>query len=1085
MVSDERSRVPVARRRSRRPSAGTVTPSEYVHDMAVDTTWSPLGSAAFDALAGLVRDAKAGDPLRPVTVVTPSPAAAVGLRRELARRTGGIAVVAFQSLDALAEQLAAPALGAEVVVGVDREVVLAAIRAELRRTPGRFEGIAHHRSTWETLARTVGEVATLSGAARAVVADAGGLGAEVVRLHDAIAASVGIGGRVEVFDTAVRRVAATPSVLEPFGPVIVYLPARLDAPAVALLRCLGEVGDVRVIAGRTGVDDVDRAGVETVASVGGAAPAGDEVPVPVHATDILSANDIDDEIRAAIRSLLAQVDETTPLHTMALVHPSGAPYARSVAETLRSAGIPFSGPSTETLGHTAPGRVVLGLLDVAAQRFSRQCIVDLWSSGVVVGDDGSLVRSVALDHRSRRLGIIGGRDDWTGRVEGRRAWLDEHPVDPVAGDPARTERRHRRRAVELAELDQIDAAVGAVASLIDAVPRAWAPLADWVGEALDVLCGPSTRRTDWPAHELDADTAIRTALGRLAALDTVDLSPSLVVVIDTIRSVLDMPAPRRGGTGSGLLVTTLDHPPIVPIRGVAVVGLAEGHLPRPVRDDVLLSDTLRRAIGLPVADDHTLDQRRALATALAAADGVRVLTYARCDQRSGRRQVPSRWLVDAIEAKTGARPRSEHLLSGTAVRGVDVIASHAAATSRIAAGAVALDASERQIAALAAGEFDAHAASLDPVVASGASLARHRLADAFTRFDGNLSGDGIDVLAENERHLSPTGIETYATCPRKWFFRHGLGIGDVDRPEEVDRLQPRDKGTLTHRILERFIGDAIDAAAVPAPGEAWDDDDLRRLATIADEEFRDFERRGLTGHPRWWDFDRQEILQVLVATVHHDDLLRAASQSTPVAVELTFGRDGIDPLRVVLDDGRTVPLAGQADRVDVVPGGVRVYDYKYASAGPFAPLKKALADGGDPLDGGRRLQLVAYAEAAAAQRGVDRSSAWYWFLKPGHTGTHIGYEVTADHRRLFRATLRVLVDGVGSGHFPAHSGADDWFAGTNENCGYCDFDAICPADREEEWERVRADPALDDLVRLAEEGAPAFLVTATTGDDPA
>ncbi|WP_436795583.1 PD-(D/E)XK nuclease family protein [Actinospongicola halichondriae] len=1050
--------------------------------MPVETTWSPLGAPAFDVLARLVASAKDDDPLRPVSVVTPSPAAAVGLRRELARRAGGVAVVAFQSLDALAEQIAAPDLGAEVVVGVDREVVLAAIRAELSRSPGRFEGIAHHRSTWETLARTVGEVSTLPEAERSKVATAGGLGAEVVRLHDAIASSVGIGGRVEVFETALRRVTATPSAVAPLGPVIVYLPARLDAPALSLLRCLGEVGDVRVIAGITGVADVDRASIETVVAVGGTGPADHEVPVPVTATDIVSANDIDDEVRAAVRALLSQVDETTPLHSMALVHPSASPYARSVAETLRSAGIPFSGPSTETLGHTAPGRVVLGVLDVAAQRFSRQSIVDLWSSGVVIGEDGTLVRSVALDHRSRRLGILGGRDDWESRVEGRRAWLDEHPVEPVASDPVRTEQRRRGRATELAELQQIDAAVGVVGSLIDAIPPEWTALADWVSEALDALCGPSTRRTEWPAHELDADTAIRTALGRLAALDDVDPSPPLAVVIDTVRSVLEMPAPRRGGTGSGLLVTTLDHPPIVPLRAVAVVGLAEGHLPRPVRDDVLLSDTLRRAIGLPVADDHTLDQRRSLATSLAAADRVRVLTYARCDQRSGRRQVPSRWLVDAIEATSGDRPRTEHLLEGAEVPGVEVIASHAAATSRVAAGALALDESERQIAALAEGDFDAHPAALDPVVASGATLARHRLADAFTRFDGNLEGDGIDVLAEDERHLSPTGIETYATCPRKWFFRNGLGIGEVDRPEEVDRLQPRDKGTLTHRILERFVGDAIEADIVPAPGETWGDDDLRRLATVADEEFCDFERRGLTGHPRWWEFDRQEILQVLVATIHHDDVLRAATQSTPTAVELTFGRDGVEPLRVVLDDGRTVPLAGQADRVDIVPGGVRVYDYKYASATPYNSIKKSLEDGGDPLDGGRRLQLVAYAEAAAAQRGVDEASAWYWFLKPGHTGTHIGYDVTPDHRRLFRQTLGVLVDGVGSGRFPAHSGSDNWFTGTNENCGYCEFNDICPADREEEWERVRADPALADLVRLAEEGSPAFLVTAPSGE---
>ena len=1061
-----------------RPSE-TVTPPEYVLDMAVETTWVSHGAPALAALDGAIRAAREHDPLHPVSVVTNSPAVAVRLRRTLARRSGGTVAVGFQALDALAEQIAAPRLGGEVVVGVDREVVLAALRTELGDRPGRFAGIEHHRSTWESLATTVGEVASLDPAQRTQLAGAGGLAAEVIRLHDAVAEAVGIGGRAEVIRAAIDRLESDPAALADIGTVVVHDPGRLDARARDLLRAIDAVAGLRVVAGLSGEPTVDRVAVDSVTSIGGSRP--DEVavdsPVP---TRVVTTNDIDDEIRAAVRALLAAVDDDTPLHAMALVHPAGSPYRRSVAEILRAAGIPFSGPSAETLAHTAPGRVVLALLDVEAQRFSRQSVIDLWASGLVVGADGAPVRSVALDHRSRRLGVVGGRADWLERVAARRAWLDDHPVDPVEDEPERTQGRHDRRARELDELDQIETAVRTIGELVDSMPRTWGDLADWVGSVLETLCGPWTRRSEWPAHELDADTAIRTVVGRLAALGDVDPDPSRAVVVDTVRAVLERPAPRRGGSGAGLLVTTLDQPPVVPLRAVAVVGLAEGHLPRLGRDDVVLSDTLRQAVGLPVAEDRTLDQRRALTVSLAASSGLRLLTYARCDQRSGRRQVPSRWLVDAIEAMTGTRPRSEDLIAGSPVDGVDVVESHAAAAARVAAGETAVDGDERRMASLADSEFDRHPAVADPVIRSGATLARHRVADAFTRFDGNLGGDGIDVLAPGARHLSPTGMEHYATCPRRWFFRHGLGIGDVDRPEEIDRLQPKDKGTLAHAILERFIADAIDRDAVPAPGKPWSAAALDRMVEIAKEEFEDFERRGLTGHPRWWAYDRDEILGVLASTVLRDEEMREATESTPAAVELTFGRDGEEPLRVRLDDGREVPIAGQADRVDLVPGGVRVYDYKYSSSSPYRSLKKDLADGGDPLDGGRRLQLLAYAEAAAAQRGVDRASAWYWFLKPGHTGTLIGYEITDEHRQLFRTTLGVLVDGVGDGLFPAHSGPDDWWQGTNENCGFCEFDAICPADREEEWERVRADPALADVVRLAEEGAPAFLVTNPT-----
>ena len=1029
---------------------------------------------------------KSVDPLQPVTVITPTPAAAVSLRRGLARRTGGTAVVSFQSLDTLATQIAAPRLGASgIATGVDRELVVAAVRSELARSPGRFAAIAHHRSTWTTLARTIGDVATLDPAARRRTAAAGGLAGDVVRLHDAVAQRVEVGGPAAVLRAAAEQVRTVPEVVRSLGPVVVHLPGRLDVAATDLLREIATRGSLVVLGGLVGDPSTDEVVVETVQRLGGSAPTEEDRPGPALANVAVTTNDVDDEIRVAVRAVLAEAEAGRPFHDMAIVHPPGPPYARAVAEMLRTAGIPHSGPSVDTLGHRAAGRVLLGLLDVSTHDFARQAVIDLWASGVVVGSDGSPVRSVLLDERSRRLGIIAGRTHWHERSTGRRRWLERHPLEPT-GDAEGDARRAGRRATEVAELDELDAAVAAIEVLLDALPCDWSGLADWAGAALDTLCGPPARRTGWPAHEAEADTAIRTALGRLGALAEVEPQPTMDVVVDTIRAALEVPAPRRSTTGTGLLVTTLDHPPVVPLGAVVVLGLAEGLVPRPHGDDVLLPDDLRAAVRLPVAADATVDQHRALQTTLASASGRRMLTYARGDQRSGRTQVPSRWLLDAVEAMTGTRPRTEQLIDGAPVDGVHVVASHAAAIDDPLG--TALHAGERRLAALAGtDDFDRHPAALDPVVHAGSTLTRSRAADAFTRFDGNLGGAGIDVLADGERHLSPTSIETYATCPRRWLFGHALGVGAVDRPEEVDRLQPRDKGSLAHLVLERFVGAAIESDTVPAPDEPWGLAGDDRLQAVAAEVFADFERSGLTGHPRWWAHDRDEIVHVLRQTLLDDDEVRARTRAVPSAVELTFGRDGRAPLEVALDDGRVVPLAGQADRVDLVPGGVRVYDYKYASSGPYKGLDKPIEAGGDPLDGGRRLQLLAYAEAAAAQRGIDRTSAWYWFLKPGHTGTRIGYEIGPEHRRLFRETLRVLVDGVASGCYPARSGPHEWFVGTNANCGYCDFDRICPADREDEWERVRSDPALAEVVRLAEQGAPAFLVTAevAAGEDGA
>jgi ATP-dependent helicase/nuclease subunit B len=1056
--------------------------------MAVVTRWVAVGEPAFQALADVVRRARSGDPLRPVTVVTPTPAAAVALRRELVRASGGTVGVGFQSLDALAEQLAAPRLAAGGTTPgrpliADREALVAAVRVELARDPGRFAPIAHHRSTWETLARAITDLAGLHPARRAAISSGGSLPAAVVRLHDAVVEAVGVPGRVAVLSAACRRIREDPACLAPLGPVVLYLPGRLDHRSNELLRLVGELSDLVAVAGLAGIDDVDAPAVEAVVGIGGSEPdvPSPSPPVP---TSVVTANDVDDEVRAAVRALLAHAEAGRPLRTMALVHPAGAPYTRAVAEVLRATGTPFSGPSTESLAHTAAGRVVSGLLDVAAHGFARQTLVDLWASGVVVGTERGPLPAARLDERTRRLGILAGRAEWHERLADRRRWMEEHPPEPAATAEV-AERRAESRRREIEDLDGIEAALGTVEDLLDRFPGEWRDLGAWAGEVIDTLCGPVSRRPGWPGHEIEADTAVRTVVGRLAVLAGVDPHPSPEVLVDTLRSALDTPAPRRDRTGTGLLVTTVEQPPLVPLSAVAVVGLVEGHLPRTGRDDVLLGEHLRDEARLPLAAAGTADQHRCLLSALACASEGRILASSRGDQRSGRTQVPSRWLLDAIEDMTGSRPRTEDLASGRPTQGVTVIESHSASL-RDADGGVVLDEHEHRLAALAsAPDFDAHPAALDPVVSGGALLARSRAADAFTRFDGNLEGGGVDVLAEDEPHLSPTSIETYATCPRKWFFGHALGVREVDRPEEIDRLQARDKGSLAHRVLECFVAEAIEAGTVPAPGESWGPEGDERIRAVATRVFADFERRGLTGHPRWWAHDRREIEDVLVRTLSRDDDVRADARAIPVAVELDFGRDGAEPLRVTLDDGRVVALAGQADRVDEVPGGVMVHDYKYGSSTPYRGLDRPLDDGGDPVDGGRRLQLLAYAEAAAQQRGVDRASAWYWFLKPGHTGTRIGYEIGPRHRDLFRKTLGVLVDGIAAGSYPSRSGESDWWSGTNVNCAFCAFDDICPADREEEWERVRTDPALAELALLAQEGSPAFLVTAPTYEGPA
>ena len=1047
--------------------------------MTCDVQWTAHGDAALGALHHAVQAARAGGPLAPVTVVTPSPSVAVATRRALARRAGGSAGVGFHALGAVAEQLAAPLLAeAGLGAGVDRELVVTAVRVALGEQPGRFGPIAEHRVTWERLAATVVEVDALGEGGLAEIRAAGPVPADVVRVRDAVRSRLGPLGSDAVIGLAAQVARGGGSRVEALGTVVVHLPDRFTEAELDLLQAISEHRPVQVLLGATGDRALDDALAAHVAPlVQTSAPTVE----PPGITEAISANDVDDEVRAAVRHLLTLADEGTPLHRMALVHPSGPPYARVVADVLQAARVPFSGPSTRRLAQTVAGRVLLGVLEVDRSRFGRQEVVDLWASGVVVDADGRPLPAASFDERTRWLGVIRDPARW-------RATLDAEDARLKARLEAATEEGDDAGWIEhRLDLDaQLRRAVDVLDELCSTLPTTWPEVAGWAAGALDRLCGPTRSRASWSEVELDADTTVRLALARLAALKDLEPAPTPEVVRDTIRTVLDAPAPRQGRTGTGLLVTTVDAPPLVPLDAVAVVGLAEGHLPRLAGDDALLGDDLRRTVGLAAVDDQQRRQRRALLASLASAGAHRVVTYARNDQRSGRALVPSRWLVEVVERHAGIRPDTEALMAGHHVPGVTLVASHGAGLLDVAEGrAAALHLEEHALSSLLrTGAFEGHPAADDPVLLAGTELLRARRSEAFTRFDGNLDGDGIDVTSLGV--LSPTSLETYATCPRRWFFSHALKLRTHDRPEEIERIDGRERGTLAHRVLERFFDEVITSGSAPAPGEAWSDAARERLGAICDEECAAAEARGITGHPRWWAHDRAEIHRVLQRTLTGDEEQRRRFGTAPVAVELTFGRQGAPPLVVDLGDGRSLQLAGQADRVDRgtdVDGHTRVvvWDYKYSKPTAFDGIVKDEAAGGDPLAGGTKIQLVAYAMAAGADRDLDVPSdaevhASYWFLRPPHTNEHRGYAVDADLQRRFARVLGVLADGIAAGRFPARPGDHAYHWGNFEHCAWCEFDSICPRDRDEEWERVRDEPSLDGLRRLADEGSASVLV---------
>ncbi len=329
----------------------------------------------------------------------------------------------------------------------------------------------------------------------------------------------------------------------------------------------------------------------------------------------------------------------------------------------------------------------------------------------------------------------------------------------------------------------------------------------------------------------------------------------------------------------------------------------------------------------------------------------------------------------------------------------------------------------------------------------GSELIAARRSREFTRFDGNLAHLREELATRARRPppgvvLSPTRLEAWVACPHAFFMHYLLHIDPTEQPEDIIELRPMDRGSLVHAVLDRFVEEGGTLA------------DRDRLHAIADEECAHVAERGLSGRELLWVREQRRIHDTLDAWLEADDEYRAEHGLKTLATEHHFG-----PIEVALSDGRALRFRGAIDRVDAASDG-RLFVFDYKTGRPYQAF-----DENDPLVGGTRLQLPVYALAARALIGDDDGpvDTYYWFVGRGED-RWIGYEVDASTTELFDETLRVIVDGIEAGAFPARPAPPGprFFI----DCEYCDPDHLGTADRWREWSRKALAPELTDYVEL-------------------
>ncbi len=1044
------------------------------------------GPPALERLASLVDEAKRADVLAPVTVVVPAQYAGLSLRRDLASGQG-LVNVRFMVPARLAEFLGSPTLAERGKKPLSPLAEQEAIRALAGRLAGDgpMGPVAQHPSLHSSLLSTFRDLDRLSNDELSSLEGMDPLRSQMVHWYRAVRER--LGGYYGVEELAWAAAAAVrdgkaASALRDLGLVIFHL-ARAPSPGEAgLVNALGEIGQCAMILGLTGDVEPDAVAKDVAARfqlVLGAAQLAGPAPGSFDAHHLVSASDVQEEVRWVVRYIAGRAEGGLPFHRMAVLYRQSGPYASLVPSQLRLAGIPVAGPDPAPLRDTPAGKLLLSLMSVLESDLSRDSVmgwiaetpVNLGAGGGLAGDQ--LVRWEIV---SRRAGVVKGAGQWQERVS--------HYQDRLAQQLAAAEAIDEEAPSRLRGLGELVSSAAGLTAFIRRLSRhrppadgsKWQEFGKW---AQDLLMEYASDPEEWPEEHRASYERVVGAVEDLAGLDDLSTGTDLAGFHRTLNDALGVPSGHSGLTGSGVFVAQAAAAQGMQFDVVFLAGMAEGAFPPHAADDPMLPDSMREAVGegagLPLRRDRRIEERRSFLAALAAG-GERVLSYPRTSASARQGQHPSPWFLEAAGRLNGSPVSSAGIAKLGTQTWLSVIHSSEHSLEFVKRLAPA-DSHDYDVESVARWWAQGHRlgdhflATESTPVGRFMAMERGRLGPDFTAWDGRLfqmAGKSQRLSLPVDSEVSPTRLERWAVCPFRYFMGDVLNLSAMEPPEEALVISSLDRGVVLHDILERFIKTVTERGELPGYGEPWDSGHLRLLQDIGEKEFDRAEAEGVTGKNLLWQVVKAEFRQDLDAFLEEDSRRRSEEGSRPLWAERPFGMadaGSLPPVVLTLPDGGRLRFRGRIDRVDSAAGGTKVVviDYKSGGTSYYQDMKD------DPLAGGRHLQLPVYALAARFGTGGEPDAdveACYWFAtaRGGFERRTVSLAQVEDR---FLEVVEGIASGIQQGLFPANPGPPGW-EGKPRNCQFCDFDRICPANREVLWARKRGNPELGPYLNLAD-----------------
>ncbi len=376
-----------------------------------------------------------------------------------------------------------------------------------------------------------------------------------------------------------------------------------------------------------------------------------------------------------------------------------------------------------------------------------------------------------------------------------------------------------------------------------------------------------------------------------------------------------------------VLVGSIERSRHPSIKAAVVLGFNDGVFPQRLKEDSILNDDdrsllTRRGVGIgPPARNRVLDESLLAYVALTRASTAVVVTYATADEE-GKSLLPSPYISSLLAACPGLRRVA--LGDPARQRATWDILTTGDLTSRLVMefrSRPGIDGDDKDVRGRWNELYQLSVVSCQPSVLSsqlsdGFQPVRYRRAMSALdeRNEAGLSPQSVEQLFAGPLRTSVSQLETFATCPFKYFARYVLRLGE--RPEAA--LAPVDVGKVHHAILEDFV------RTMSNRGHGFAQlTDTELLDTLHESCARVSTRLPLSGALS--DARSAYLLRRsasdLARVIRAQRKVSQSSRSRPKAAELPFGfvKSGSLPaLELSTPGGRRVLLRGYIDRVDLV-----------------------------------------------------------------------------------------------------------------------------------------------------------------------